>query len=295
LGALPGLLKLVEELEIDRALAVPHHVRERIEALDRLDTFQLDLLSSDGNSGGAETCRRAEALRTRLEKANAQFYESIRDAVRSGDGGDALLRFVTGEREVARSIGAYSPSDSYDYLDEVVSGVLRFTARETTVPLAPEMVPYQPTPARHIFDLIRRTQLTAQDGFVDLGSGFGHVPLLVAICTKARAIGIELEPAYVESARRSAEGLRLTNATFLALDARAADLSSGTVFYLYTPFRGAILRTVLDRLQFEASTRDIRVCAFGPCTPIVSAEPWLMQDPLEASHISFFRSGNSAN
>jgi hypothetical protein len=140
--------------------------------------------------------------------------------------------------------------------------------------------------------LIRRTQLTAQDVFVDLGSGLGHVPLLVAICTDARAIGIELEPAYVECARRSAEALRLTNATFLTQDARVADLSSGTVFYLYTPFCGAILRVVLDQLRLIATTRDIRVCTFGPCTAIVAAEPWLTQDPVEASYISFFRSRN---
>src|SRR6201999_1757176 len=132
------------------------------------------------------------------------------------------------------------------------------------------MVAYQPTPARHIFDLIRRTKLDAEDVFIDLGSGLGHVPLLIATCTKARAIGIELEPPYVECARRCARELNLTNANFLSEDVRETDLSSGTVFYLYTPFRGAILRTVLDQLHAQAKKLAIRVCTFGPCTPIVA-------------------------
>jgi hypothetical protein len=299
LGALSGLQKLVDVLEVDRSLAEPHRFRQRIEALDRLDALELALLSpeADSESGEAGICRRALALRIRLEAANVQFYEGIRDAIRSGDGRGALLRLAFGEREAPSTIGsnASDKSDSYDYLDEMVSGVLRFSAHDTTIELAPEMVAYQPTPARHIFGLIRRTQLTAQDVFVDLGSGLGHVPLLVAICTDARAIGLELEPAYVECAQRSAEGLRLTNATFLTQDARVADLSSGTIFYLYTPFRGAILRVVLDRLRLIATARDIRVCTFGPCTAIVAAEPWLTQDPVESSHISFFRSSNSAS
>jgi len=286
LDVLSGLQKLVGELEIDLSLAEPHRFRERIEALDRLDVLDLELRPSDADSasGEAAICLRAQALQAKLEAANSQFYDSIREAVRMGAGREALLRRVSeGEYEARRpNREKVDDGDSYDYLDEMVSGVLRFSANDTTVELLPEMVAYQPTPARHIFDLIRRTQLTAQDVFVDLGSGLGHVPLLVAICTDARAIGIELEPAYVECARRSAEALRLTNATFLTQDARVADLSSGTVFYLYTPFCGAILRVVLDQLRLIATTRDIRVCTFGPCTAIVAAEPWLTQDSLTA-------------
>jgi hypothetical protein len=67
-------------------------------------------------------------------------------------------------------------------------------------------------------------------------------------------------------------------------------LSSGTVFYLYTPFRGVILRTVLDRLRAEANTRAIRVCTFGPCTPTIAAESWLALDPTESGYVSVFRS-----
>ena len=240
--------------------------------------------------------RRAIELRTELENVNSRLYENIRDAIRRGDGRNALMLWasrIESEAPIRAEAHQHRDGDSYNYLDEVITGILRFAAPgEARVELTPEMVAYQPTPVRHIFELIRRTRLIEGDVLIDLGSGLGGVPLLVAACTHARAVGIEIEPSYVESARQSARELNLDNASFLAQDAREADLSSGTIFYLYTPFRGEVLRAVLDRLrvQAEASTREIRVCTFGPCTPIVGSQPWLVHEPAESSHISVFRS-----
>jgi hypothetical protein len=66
--------------------------------------------------------------------------------------------------------------------------------------------------------------------------------------------------------------------TFLAQDARHADLSTGTVFYLYTPFTGSTLACVIESLRNQASLRPIRICTFGPCTFEVSKQTWL--DPV---------------
>jgi uncharacterized protein YwbE len=52
--------------------------------------------------------------------------------------------------------------------------------------------------------------------------------------------------------------------TFIKQDARAGKLTDGTVFYMYTPFTGNMLRAVLDSLQGEGVRRDIRICTFGP-------------------------------
>jgi predicted RNA methylase len=94
------------------------------------------------------------------------------------------------------------PRESYDYLDELVSGILRFVKPDGRIAQLPaRMVSYQPTPARHIFDLIGRAQLAERDVLIDLGSGLGHVPLLASICTGTRSIGIELDAAYVNCAR----------------------------------------------------------------------------------------------
>jgi hypothetical protein len=155
------------------------------------------------------------------------------------------------------------------------------------------MVSYQPTPARHIFDLLNRAQLTERDLLVDLGSGLGHVPLLTSICAGTRSIGIEIEAAYVNCARQSAHELNLDNLTFIHQDAREADLSRGTIFYLYTPFLGAVLRGVLDLLRKEANHREIRICTFGPCTPFVREEQWLKPvQTVDSGQVALFRSRN---
>jgi hypothetical protein len=181
---------------------------------------------------------------------------------------------------------------SYDYLDELISGVLQFEEPSAeVVQLDSEMVAYQPTPARHIFELVGRTALSERDLLIDLGSGLGHVPLVASICTKARCAGIELEPSFVDCARKSARSLNRNNVRFIQGDARAANVSDGNVFYLYTPFTGAILRDVLNLLRQEAIRREIRVCTFGPCTLVVAEEQWLrVIGPLETDRIAVFRS-----
>jgi hypothetical protein len=293
LSAFAALQDLVKAIEADRYLTNSGRFRERATTLDLLDAFDLDSEASrEVSSDQLALYQRARLLQADLETANSRLCERIRDSIRSGAGRNALLRCAAEVAdETTLQTNAPEEGDSFDCLDELLSGVFRFAAPDRPkIDLSSEMVAYQPTPARHIFEMIRRAKLTTEDVFVDLGSGLGHVSLLIAICTDARAIGIEIEPAYVECARQSAEELCRRNTTFLAADVRDADLSSGTIFYLYTPFRGAMFREVLERLRAEAETRTIRVCTFGPCTPTVAAESWLALDPTESGHISAFRS-----
>jgi hypothetical protein len=294
LGAFAALQRLVKALEADKCLADSDRFRERSAALDLLDAFDLISQPPDGTAGSDHVAlyRRARELQIELEAANFRLYEHIRDAIRLGAGRNALLRCAAEDPdETTLRLNATEDADSYDHLDELVTGVFRFVVADAPkIELSSEMVAYQPTPARHIFEMIRRCQFTADDVFVDIGSGLGHVPLLVEVCTPARAVGIELEPSYIESARKSAADLRLRNVDLIAQDVRDADLSTGTFFYLYTPFRGTILRTVLDRLRAQANTREIRVCTFGPCTPLVETEPWLEIHATESGQIRIFHS-----
>jgi hypothetical protein len=284
---------LTRDLEADRSLWEVNKFRERIEALDRLDAYPLngEFSRFDSAAGAAGIYRRAKALYARLEAANFRFCDAIRNEIRRGAGPHVLLSWM-GETGGVGDATRVAPGESYDYLDELVSGVLRFAKPDAQINQLPaEMVAYQPTPARHIFDLIGRTQLHERDILIDLGSGLGHVPLLASICTGAPSIGIEVETAYVDCARQSASELNLKNATFLQKNVREADLSCGTVFYLYTPFRGTILRAVLDLLRRETASREIRVCTFGPCTPNVGEEQWLKPiDIVEDGRIAVFRS-----
>lgn len=280
----------LKELEQDRSLHKPDQLRRRIEALDRLEACLFRVPNQGGDTESA-LHRRAEALTADLEAVNRDLHQSIRRKIQEGAGDGGLYEWATLSSEEGRPLDQLN-GVGYDYLDVLVSDILQFEdPGEEVASLAPEMVFYQPTPARHIFDLIRRGAFREHDVLIDLGSGLGHVSLLTAICTPARCIGIELEAAYVACAQRCAQSLNVSSATFIQQDVRSADFSAGTVFYLYTPFTGTILRDVLDALKREAANREIRLCTLGPCTPIVSGEPWLTAiDSRDIDQVAIFRS-----
>lgn len=288
---LQGLQNLIHEAEIATSLNEPSHLRQRIELLDGLERYLIEPPPMSVPLGYAEELiyDRAKVVQAQLETANLAVYETIRSDIRRGHGRHDFLEWLP---RSAKEVSAARNHEGYDYLDEILSGVLQL--EEPGAPRVEptgEMVFYQPTPARHIFDLVERAGLGEGDVLVDLGSGLGHVPMLTAICTGARSVGVELEPAYVDCARRAAETLNLKRVTFIQEDARAASLDSGTVFYLYTPFTGTMLRTMLDLLSREARRREIRICTLGPCTRTVAAESWL--DPVGPScpdQIAIFRS-----
>lgn len=281
-NATAALQARIAEIEHDDSLHQPERLRERIEAMDRLEALLFDDTADDVR-------QRANALMRQLEAVNHVVYQAIREAIRHGEGRDVMRNWM---HALSEHPNASQDGQAYDALDTLLAGVLPFDEPDDDDHALPaDMVFYQPTPARHILELIERIHLNATDVLVDLGSGLGHVPLLAAICTGARGLGVERNAAYVACARHCAEALGLDGVTFIEQDARAADFSTGTVFYLYTPFAGPVLRSVLDKLEYEASVRSIRVATLGPCTTVVAGEAWLAPlEPPQPDRIAVFRS-----
>ena len=270
-----ALQGLIVQLEKDTQLSKPAQLRERLEALDSLDAY-LPGVPQGAVGLDQELSRHAEAIRKRFERMNADLFEEIRHDIQRGQRPHGLLRWVSPPLP-SEPLHASANGMGYDFIDELITGVFRLEEPEDEhISRDPEKLFYQPTPARHIFSLIRLTRPTRNDVFVDLGSGLGHVPMMVSICTTSRSIGIELQAPYVQRAQQCALGLNLDRVTFIHSDAREADLSGGTIFYLYTPFMGSVLSAVLGRLRNEAAARRIRIACHGPCTPVVACEPWLV-------------------
>jgi hypothetical protein len=261
------------DLGTDSSLFEPAQLRERLDALDDLDTRFGDIQAAEFMSDGqAQIPNHARALKARLEAINTMLYESIRSEIVRGAPPHRLLLWMQASTRLVET----APGLGYDHRDEIVSGVLQL--REPSEPRlhpVPGMVFYQPTPVRHILHLIKASALSKSDVFVDLGSGLGHVALLTSLLTGARTFGIEVEAAYVARAQECAQDLRLSRVRFIREDARTADLCSGTVFYLYSPFTGPILADALDRLRRESTSRPIKICALGPCTCTLAKESWL--------------------
>ena len=256
-----------------RCLLGSEQLATRLTMLDKLDAIMGDLdMAACVTCSDPQIIAHANVLRSQLEAANEKLFIAARSELILHGSSRALHRWLMGS---VRDQGP-PPGLGFDLLDEIVSGVLKLSEPRDVSPLhSPEMVPYQPTPARHILDLITAVNLSSDDVLVDLGSGLGHVSLLVSILTKSRAVGVEFQPAYVACAQESARKLKLSRVEFIAGDARGADLSTGTVFYLFSPFMGSILSDMLQLLFRESNKRQIRICSLGPCTRVLQEQQWL--------------------
>jgi SAM-dependent methyltransferase len=169
-----------------------------------------------------------------------------------------------------------SDSEAYDRLDIVANRLFGCGGMpEPRLALAEGMVEFYKTPARVVTALVKRVEWRAEDVFFDLGSGLGQVVLMVHLLAGVRAVGVEIEPAFCEYARRSAARLGLAGVEFVEGDLREADLSAGTVFFLYTPMRGARFGELLARLEDIARLRKILVIGWGPCVEELSRVEWL--------------------
>lgn len=262
----------------DPALSDEGNFAGRAEAMDLLEPILFEAEAGAGRDPGPESAlaglaREARALKARWEALDASVFGRLRAELRAAPDASAAFRRMLETHAPILPAGADGPG--YDALDLFVNGLLHpDPVPEETRPLEADMVAYQKTPARIALDLIARSGLSPRDLFLDVGSGLGQVPILAHLLAGARALGIEREPAYVDYARACAAGLGLTGVEFLACDARAADYAQATALFLYTPFRGAMLEEVLERIRRQ-SRPGARLFTYGPCTAIAARRDWL--------------------
>ncbi|MBI4815868.1 MAG: hypothetical protein HY791_06410 [Deltaproteobacteria bacterium] len=152
--------------------------------------------------------------------------------------------------------------------------------------LGPNLVPYHPSPAWAALAVARR--LRPEDTLFELGCGLGKVTLIAGLWSRASVVGIEIEERLAARARARAAALA-PRVTIRVEDARESDLSTGTDFYLYTPFLGDVLTEVLYHLEAVAWTHPIRVWTLGRVTEEVGLVGWLEPD-LEIQTLVRYRS-----
>jgi hypothetical protein len=220
---------------------------------------------------------RAEKIKAELEEIDSKLFQRLQATIRIGGyTGKEFKDLVTEYVDFNIDSTQLQEETGYDNLDIFINGLSLLQAMpEQTKDLEPEMVYYQKTPARFVFELVERSHFTKEDVFFDLGAGLGQVAILVNLLAGIRAKGIEFEPAFCDYARDCAAALNLSNVTFLNVDARKADYSEGTIFFMFTPFKGEILQEVLELLRKESLRRKIKIITYGPCTAQVALQSWL--------------------
>lgn len=155
--------------------------------------------------------------------------------------------------------------------------------------LPPGGVPYLPCAVEVLLRVIQHAPVGPSDVVVDLGSGPGRAIAFLHLMTGAGAVGIEVQPQLVRAARDLASRLGLARIPTIHGDAAAMAgfMMTGSVFFLYCPFSGARLQTVLAALEAIAATRQVRICCVG-LPPLT--QPWLTREPGGGEDLLVYRS-----
>jgi hypothetical protein len=275
----------IQEIENNAKLHEESSFAIRQEAIDFIEFHVIDridiLLQNDNHSEQLILLKkRARKIKGRLEIIDFNLFQQIREGIRFGlyNGGRfrGLIEEYFGSNFINR---IQQEATDYDSLDAFTNGLFSILAVPAeTKTMEPDMVYYQKTPARIIFELIEKANLQKDDVFYDLGSGLGQVTILVNLLGGIKAFGIEFEPAYCNAALASATNLNLLDVEFIVGDARFADYSHGTLFFMFTPFKGEMLEEVLEVLRRESTKRTIKIFTYGPCTNTVAQKNWLTSE-----------------
>jgi len=290
--AIAEIAVYIASMEEDVALYDEKNFNKRAEAIDFIE-FQVIDQMEELCSGAiqpdqlAQLKQRALKIKSTLEAIDRRLFQQLRATIRTAAyTGTAFKHLVATYVEVQAGCNEYPEDIGYDNLDIFINGLSPFqTIPEPTKDLHPEMVYYQKTPARIIFELIEKCPVMKADVFFDIGAGLGQAAILVNLLAGITVKGIEFEPAFCEHARACAAELSLPDVTFINADARQADYSDGTIFFMFTPFRGEIMQEVLAMLRKVSLSKEIRIVTYGPCTAQVALQSWLEMDTREESDI----------
>lgn len=144
----------------------------------------------------------------------------------------------------------------------------------TTVPLDADMVGYITTHVVQILEVA--SELTPDDVLYDLGSGLGFVPILASWLSGARAVGVEIEPAFVARARAQADFVGVGNrVTFVERDLREQDYPDATAVFMFYPVRDELLDQVIARVEPVGRARPLRLYSLGLSGPALTKLDWI--------------------
>ena len=119
----------------------------------------------------------------------------------------------------------------------------------------------------YVYKVARLLKLDPEDVFFDIGCGMGRILCVLARHKIRKCVGIELFEDLCEAARSNGVRLRGRKAPIeiIRADAAVADLSEGTVYFMFNPFGAETLRDVLDNIgkSLTRNPRDIKIVYYN--------------------------------
>ena len=127
---------------------------------------------------------------------------------------------------------------------------------------------------------IIKPQPEAHVVFYDLGSGKGRILCVMAQQPFKKVVGVELFEHLCEAARKNAQYMRRRKAPIEIVcdDVTRADISDGTVYFMFNPFGADTMREVIANIKRSLSSnpRDIIIIYYNPVhEDILKSCTWL--------------------
>jgi cyclopropane fatty-acyl-phospholipid synthase-like methyltransferase len=132
----------------------------------------------------------------------------------------------------------------------------------------------------YIRKVVQLLALCPQDVVYDLGAGKGRFVCCAARAPVRKCVGVELVESLCEVARKNASSLRGRKAPIEIVrgDAAGADLSDGTVYFMFNPFGPETMRDTLSNIRSSLvnNPRQITIVYYNPQHESMFAMcPWL--------------------
>lgn len=150
----------------------------------------------------------------------------------------------------------------------------------------------------HIRKTVRIVNPSLADVLYDLGSGTGRILCMFARRRMRRCVGIELFEDLCAIARSNAQQLRGRKSPIdiMCEDAAKADLSDGTIYFMFNPFGPDTMRDVLGNIRssLTKNPRNITIVYHNATLErLLEDEGWLERyhyfDTLGGLRVSFWR------
>jgi hypothetical protein len=194
-------------------------------------------------SDGAD--ERGELLKVlaELRAASRQSHSALRSRITSGG-----LR-GPGLRELFDAV----PALERDHFVEEALGIA-YPPLDEGAP-GTDLMSYAPSGYDEIVYAFDQSKLAPGDAFLDLGAGLGKVVMLAELLTGAVSVGVEYDEQLCNLGNEARRALGLQGERLRAQDARELASFDADVVFMYLPFSGEVLATVLARLLNDERPR----------------------------------------
>lgn len=155
-----------------------------------------------------------------------------------------------------------------------------------------EQFKYEGTPLAYVLSFIDEFNPSEKDIIYDLGCGYGRVVIHGALACPAKFIGIEIVEDRVKTAQSLISHMELENAEIKPGNVSSMDISDGTIFFLFNPFKVETLEKIGSQLKKIAQNHQIKIATWGgPSNEFFKQCDWLehkQTDLIKQDRLDYF-------